>query len=566
MSLLKLLSIRGLLVVVVLLASMPSLFILVEMNLDTSRQTLTLAFQSAAGLADNLATTQKIIDAWLFSALDLLIEEPGVKKLNVNSVTPLFKNITDKMPMLEDILLLNTSGDVLVSAKERESFDLWDGSFWEALPRFEPEGYPQVGGVISRCWSADLKVIDSNGPDAMVTGLAGSDLTSRYIPYVQSFASGYVLLLVKASYMEECIKHFPSAVNSLSQKWVLAIFDASGSIMAYRASLDFENAWERERQGKGISESLWDYIERHGETGSFRSLWDEKEDCITGYAKIRLPQLQGDSPVHAVAVVSYFLSDILNEERNTALRFLFLSLFFVLGGLLFALGVGRKLLVAPIDQLTTANERFAMGALSSRADIQSGIREMRVLSKSFDDMADALEMQELKRRSENALIKEQAHKDYLTGVYNRRGGLLELERHIKEAKERVALLSIFFIDIDFFKNINDEYGHNEGDKMLKRVTFLLERHLRSGDVLCRYGGDEFLVILPKCAMAAAEAVWDRIEKEIQHLNESGKVPYLISLSHGLALFDPLAPVSVDNLIGEADVKMYEEKAKRKATR
>jgi diguanylate cyclase (GGDEF)-like protein len=409
-----------------------------------------------------------------------------------------------------------------------------------------------------------LKVVDSKDPDVRVVALAGNDLILRYVPYVQPCGPGYVMLLVKASYLEECIKHFLPSVDSLSQKWVLAILDTSRTVIAYRESSDFED--EGGRQGKGIGEALWDHIEQHGETGSFRSLWDEKEDCIIGYAKIRLPQLHGEPPMHAVAVVSYFLSDTLDEERNTVLRFLFLSLSFVLGGLLFALGVGRKLLVAPIVRLTAANERFAMGDLSSRANIQRGIREMEVLSKSFDDMADALEMQELKRRSENALIKEQAHKDYLTGAYNRRGGLLELERHIEEAKERSSLLSIFFIDIDFFKNINDKYGHNEGDYVLKRVTFLLERHLRSGDVLCRYGGDEFLVILPKCAKTAAEAVWERIEKEIQLLNESGKVPYLVSLSHGMVVFDPLSPISIDNLIGEADVKMYEEKASHKAIR
>jgi diguanylate cyclase (GGDEF)-like protein len=565
--LLKFLSIRGLLVVVVVLASTPSLFILVKMNMDTNRQTLTLAAQSAAGLADNLATTQKIIDAWLFSALDLLTEEPGVKDLNSSGIAPLFKNMTDKMPMLEDILLLDASGDVLASAKGHESFDLGtlgEGVLRGALPRAESESRPWVGGVILRPWVADLRVAGPKDPGVRVMGLAGNDLTLRYVPYVQPFAAGYAVLLVKASYVEESMKRFLSSADGISQKWVLGILDAAGGIIACHSSLDFEDEWEQ--QGKDIREPLWDYIEGHGETGFFRNVWNGKEECVTGYAKIRLPQLQGESPVHAVAIVSYFLSDVLREERNIALRSLFLSLSFVLGGLLFALGVGRKLLVAPIDRLTAANERFAMGDLSSRTGIQHGIREMGVLSKSFDDMADALEMQELKRRSENAIIKEQAHKDYLTGAYNRRGGLLELERHIAEAKEHAALLSIFFIDIDFFKSINDKYGHNEGDKMLKRMTFLLERHLRSGDVLCRYGGDEFLVILPKCTMTAAETVWGRIEKEIQLLNESGKVPYLVSLSHGLAVFDPLAPVSIDNLIGEADVKMYEEKSRRKVAR
>jgi diguanylate cyclase (GGDEF)-like protein len=550
--LLKLLSIRGLLVIMVLLASTPSLFILTKMRADSDCRILTAASQNAAGLADNLATTQRIVDTWLLSMFDLLVEEPEIKRLDVNGAAPLLTKLMEKLPMLEGIFLLDASGGVLLSAKEHEFVGLREEALRESFSCAGSEDRPLVGGVIS--------VLKE--PEAEVADLAGSDSTPRYLPYIRHFGSGYILLLVKASYFEECIEHFMSSMAGVSQKWVMAILDASGAVVACRASTGFEG--EGERWEKEIRDPLWDQIARREEKGSFSGLWGGKKDCVAGYAKIRLPHSQGESPVHAVAVVSYFLSDVLKKERTIALRFLFLSLVFVFGGLLFALGVGRKLLVIPIERLAAANERFAMGILSSRANIQNGIREMRVLSKSFDDMADALERQELRRRSETAMIKEQAHRDYLTGTYNRRGGLLELERHIEEAKKYAALLSIFFVDIDFFKSINDDYGHNEGDKMLKRITFLLERHLRSGDVLCRYGGDEFLVILPKCAMTAADAVWKRIEREIRLLNESGKVPYPVSLSHGWAVFDPLAPISIDDLINEADVKMYKEKAKHKA--
>ncbi|MDR2137470.1 MAG: diguanylate cyclase [Synergistaceae bacterium] len=546
-------SIRGLLVIMVLLASMPSIFILLEMTEDTHCRILTIASQNAAGLADNLATIQKTVDTWLFSMCGLLAEYPGVKSLDLNEVAPLFENLTDKLPMLESALLLDASGGVRASAKRRGSLGLGEGAFRKLFPRIGLEGRAQVGEVISR------SLAPARGADG-----TEQDLTLRCIPYVQPFGSGYVFLLIKVSYLDECIQHFLSSADSISRKWVMGILDTSGSVIVSHASPGFGDEWAEDRW-QDVKTSLWESIGQNGERGSFRGLWDD-EDCVTGYAKIRLSQAEDGSPMHAVAVVSYFLSDVVKKEKITTLRFLFLSLISVIVGLLFALGVGRRLLVTPIDRLTSANEGFAAGILSSRANIQDGIREIRVLSKSFDDMADALEKQELKRRSENAMIKEQAHRDYLTGTYNRRGGLLELERHIEEAKERAALLSIFFIDVDFFKNINDDYGHNEGDKMLKRMTWLLERQLRSGDVLCRYGGDEFLVILPKCAMAAAEAVWERIEREIQLLNESGKLPYPVSLSHGGAVFDPLAPVSIDELIGEADVKMYEEKAEHKSAR
>ena len=535
MRLLRYLSIRGLLVIVVLLASVPSLSLVIWMNIDTGRQTMALVSRNALELAENLGVGQKIVDALLLSTLDYLVAEPAVKNLDQKNAVPLFKRELERTGMLHDILLVDAEGGVLFSANDS----------------FSRSPYGE--------WISDAPVSEDLFLGTAVLETLDDGRTDLYLPYARTLetsgttSSRYaVLLLLKSSYFEDFMERFLPPVD-----WSLGIVDASGTFVLLSSP---GSVRDERRLGDKIYPLLWNRIEESGDAGFFEAVSSTGEERIFGYSKTRLSPT---APVHSVAVVSYLSSEILGNKRIFAVQTVFLVMIFALLGLLFALGVGGKLLVSPIGRLVVANRRFALGDLASRAGIRDGVQEIVLLSRSFDDMAAILEAQDQKRRLENEEIKEQAHKDYLTGTYNRRAGLMALERLLGEAKEHKAFLSIFFIDIDFFKSINDEYGHNEGDKMLKRVALLLERHLRARDVLCRYGGDEFLVILPGCTFEAAQDVWERIEKEIHRLNEGGKIPYTVSLSHGLAVFDGADPISIETLIGDADAKMYEEKARHK---
>ncbi len=149
--------------------------------------------------------------------------------------------------------------------------------------------------------------------------------------------------------------------------------------------------------------------------------------------------------------------------------------------------------------------------------------------------------------------------DYLTGISNRGTGLVFLQQEIDSTHKYNHKLTIIFIDVNFLKKVNDTYGHQEGDNLIQATGRLLQKKLRTSDIVCRFGGDEFLLVLPNCDLDQAMKVWEKIEDCIQAYNieEHPKCP--LSVSHGFAEYDPANPVSMNTLISKADTEMYATK-------
>jgi len=160
-------------------------------------------------------------------------------------------------------------------------------------------------------------------------------------------------------------------------------------------------------------------------------------------------------------------------------------------------------------------------------------------------------------------LKDLARIDSLTGCYNRRYGLELLDRQMKLSHRSKSHLLLAFLDIDKFKSINDIFGHNEGDKVLKEVTNLFKSTLREVDIICRMGGDEFLLIFPNSSLQDSLLIKERLDLNLSQLNHTLKASYKIDLSIGFSEYDPDAPLTIDELIRIADQKMYEEKRKIK---
>ena len=165
---------------------------------------------------------------------------------------------------------------------------------------------------------------------------------------------------------------------------------------------------------------------------------------------------------------------------------------------------------------------------------------------------------------ENALTHEEVERlsvtDGLTGVYNRRYVTARMEEEFSKAQRYNTALSVLLLDIDHFKAINDEYGHHAGDEALISVAGALQESLREGDMLGRYGGEEFVVLLPQTpendAATAGEKLREAIEAlAIPELGQEG-----LTVSIGVAGF-PVHPVgSLDALIQAADEALYQAKA------
>ena len=163
------------------------------------------------------------------------------------------------------------------------------------------------------------------------------------------------------------------------------------------------------------------------------------------------------------------------------------------------------------------------------------------------------------KKEQEKKLKKLAATDRLTDIMNRRMGTTYLEKQIERVKREGIDLTVCFIDVNDLKEVNDNYGHKEGDKLLKSVAQILTDNIRNIDAAARFGGDEFLLIFNDCKLEEAEDIWDRIEQAIDNWNQNTEKSYKISLSKGFAQKTKEDNLSLDELINKADERMYKDK-------
>ncbi|MCX5812697.1 MAG: PAS domain S-box protein [Proteobacteria bacterium] len=159
-------------------------------------------------------------------------------------------------------------------------------------------------------------------------------------------------------------------------------------------------------------------------------------------------------------------------------------------------------------------------------------------------------------------LQTMSMKDELTNLYNRRGFFTISEQQIKIANRTKMEMLCFFIDLDGMKWINDTLGHKEGDDALVMTASILKETFREADVVGRIGGDEFAVFAVGTSMAGTVLLVKRLQRHIDDYNIQAGKPYKLSLSIGVACYNPENPQSIDELISTADALMYKEKKEK----
>lgn len=150
--------------------------------------------------------------------------------------------------------------------------------------------------------------------------------------------------------------------------------------------------------------------------------------------------------------------------------------------------------------------------------------------------------------------------DPLTGVYNRRFGMARLHEEFSRAVRTSGPLGVMMFDIDHFKKVNDTYGHLAGDRVLIQVAKTARAALRDGDVLMRYGGEEFLVILPAASKANSLEVSERLRRMVEETSMAdGDQTIRVTISLGITSFPELAAASDQELVKRADEALYSAK-------
>lgn len=149
--------------------------------------------------------------------------------------------------------------------------------------------------------------------------------------------------------------------------------------------------------------------------------------------------------------------------------------------------------------------------------------------------------------------------DELTGLYNRRGFLTLGKEMLKIGKRIEKRIVLLFADLDGFKKINDEYGHAEGDKVLRAVADIFKETFRESDIIARVGGDEFVLLGLMNAVVSPRILESRLQERLRLYNERGHFPYVISMSIGGVSYDLNKSLSIQELLNRADKLMYEQK-------
>ena len=156
-------------------------------------------------------------------------------------------------------------------------------------------------------------------------------------------------------------------------------------------------------------------------------------------------------------------------------------------------------------------------------------------------------------------VTELATTDDLTGVSNRRGFLARAQRNLRMCRKHSMRATLVFLDLDRFKEINDRFGHEAGDRALVDFVRLMRRTLRNSDLFGRLGGDEFVALLVESGRERAEEVIRRFAGEVEAFNAGGRREYALHFSHGAVEYDPGRHESIEDLLAEGDELMFRHK-------
>jgi diguanylate cyclase (GGDEF)-like protein/PAS domain S-box-containing protein len=187
------------------------------------------------------------------------------------------------------------------------------------------------------------------------------------------------------------------------------------------------------------------------------------------------------------------------------------------------------------------------------------VGEEKVIQCNIRDITERKKAQEALLKSE-ALLREQSVRDHLTGLFNRRYMEETLERELLRASRKHLPLGVIMVDIDDFKRFNDIYGHAAGDAILQEVGNLLLEHVRGEDISCRYGGDEFIIVLPDASQQVTQKRAELLCENVQNFNVQfdGQTLEAITISLGVAVC-PEDGSTITAILRAADDALYSAK-------
>jgi diguanylate cyclase (GGDEF)-like protein len=241
-------------------------------------------------------------------------------------------------------------------------------------------------------------------------------------------------------------------------------------------------------------------------------------------------------------------------------RIIFITLFVSFLGAVFIWYAFYRVLILPIKSLRNGARQIADGNLDHRIDLNTA-DELQEFAAEFNSMGEKLLERTRRLEAVTRELHELSIKDGLTGLYNYRHFYVNLGKEIERAERYGTYLSLLILDVDDFKHYNDTCGHMNGDEVLRGIAEIIGRNLRAADIACRYGGEEFTVILPEADSVGAASTAERTRREIEeHVfpNERSQPLGNVTVSIGVATF-PVDAVDPGSLVRIADAALYKAK-------
>lgn len=297
----------------------------------------------------------------------------------------------------------------------------------------------------------------------------------------------------------------------------------------------------------------------------------EKSKILGGDYYFDISKYSYNDKINWYVFIAIPRKDFLGDIEKIFINFKFIFISVILITLLLGIYIS-KWIIQPINDLNNTvnqikNEEWGVQIQTKRRD------ELGQLTRSFNEMSYKLKiyLTMLNKKQEeleylNGNLEEIVEKrtkelqilsitDELTNIHNRRFLIDMLKSNIKECKRYDKYLSIVIFDIDHFKKVNDTFGHTEGDRTLIEISKYLKNALRDVDILGRYGGEEFMIIMPNTLLEDAFKAADRLRKEISELI-IGPEKIRVTISGGVAEYDGS---SLMQLIIKADKNLYKAK-------
>lgn len=235
--------------------------------------------------------------------------------------------------------------------------------------------------------------------------------------------------------------------------------------------------------------------------------------------------------------------------------------------------------ISALDQINSKVHAFESGGQDyitkpfQELEVLVRVRNQLVIQQQHQQLMaqnQRLEQEIQERLKAEAEVRQLSLTDELTGLYNRRGFFLLAEQQLKIAQRTQTSCCLLFADVDGLKRINDSLGHKVGDQLIVEAAQVLKQSFRDADIVARLGGDEFVVLILACAENPNEFCM-RLRTNLEHFNQlrsqpntsqnSSQVeqPYQLSMSMGVQCCDAIDAISLEQLLAQADKRMYEHK-------